>query len=877
MFWLEPRRLSLSAWLLILVLGSLCFSAAAIAEDARDLQKLFRAGDYAKCAEMAAKIAQERPGDEEVWALRIRSELETGRYAEALKSYEAAIRTAASSVRLRWLGRQVYRFNGQSDRARQLEAEIGTLVQQASWRYGDMQSQLALAEFFLEQKVDPKKVLDGILNVLKKRAPTFADPVIACGNLALEKQDFALAAKHFEQAAKLDETNPEVHFGLARAFAESEGDRAEKELRATLEINPNYVPALLMIIDGHIDAERYSDAADLLARVEAINAKHPLAAAYRAVLAHLQNQPEAETRARQLALSTWKDNPQVDHVIGRKLSHKYRFAEGAAAQRRALTFDPTLSAARLQLAQDLLRLGQESEGWELARQASRDDEYNVVAHNLVTLEQNLAKFRTLEGDGFQLRMEAREAEIYGDRVLGLLKRAKKTLTAKYGVDLPEPIIVEMFPKQADFAIRTFGLPGGAGFLGVCFGTVITANSPASQGDNPSCWEATLWHEFCHVVTLTKTRNRMPRWLSEGISVYEEGLENPTWGQAITPQYRQMLLGDDFVPLSQLSGAFLHAKSPLHLQFAYFESALAVEYLVQTFGDAALKSVLEDLGTGLAINDALERRCAGLEKLDQEFAEFARKRAGRMGPRADWSEPELPRRADEATIAEWLAAHPDNYAALERLARAQLAAKKVEAAEGTLRKMIELYPEDGRPGGPYWQLAGIYREQKRNSDEAAVLKRLVSLTNNDLGAFARLAALAAEEEDWTTMRDMSNRWLAVNPLQPAVHRLAADAAKRIGDGSLAISSYESLLALEPIDRAGLHLELAEAYEQAGNLPQARRNAIFALEETPRFTAAHERLRSIVGRMKSTPQEESPPPPPLAVPLNAPGGASKGASK
>ena len=33
--------------------------------------------------------------------------------------------------------------------------------------------------------------------------------------------------------------------------------------------------------------------------------------------------------------------------------------------------------------------------------------------------------------------------------------------------------------------------------------------------------AVLWHEFTHVVTLTATKNKMPRWLSEGISVHEE--------------------------------------------------------------------------------------------------------------------------------------------------------------------------------------------------------------------------------------------------------------------------------------------------------------------------------------------------------------------
>ena len=118
--------------------------------------------------------------------------------------------------------------------------------------------------------------------------------------------------------------------------------------------------------------------------------------------------------------------------------------------------------------------------------------------------------------------------------------------------------MEIFPEQKDFAVRTFGMPGNPGYLGVCFGSVITANSPASQAPNPANWEDVLWHEFCHVVTLTATRNRMPRWLSEGISVYEERQANPLWGEKMNLAYRDMILNGELTPLGKLSGAFLRA-------------------------------------------------------------------------------------------------------------------------------------------------------------------------------------------------------------------------------------------------------------------------------------------------------------------------------
>ncbi|MGQ0634531.1 MAG: peptidase MA family metallohydrolase [Planctomycetaceae bacterium] len=825
---------------------------------------MYRTGRYAECLDAATQALAQPQISEGLHLVKLRAEMQLGRYTDAQKTLDEALARFPTSLLLRWYGRDVCRFNGQSERVARLEEEIGALVRQSAWRYGDAQSQIVVGRMLLNQGADPKRVLDLVFGEVIKQQPKVVEAHLASGDVALDKHDYSLAARHFEEALKLDEGDAEVHLGLARAYAPSDPARAAKALSAALDRNPNHVAALLLTVEQQIDSEEYASADESLARIAAINPHHPAALACRAVLAHLRNQPEAESRLREAALKFWTSNPEVDHLIGKKLSQKYRFAEGAACQRRALVIDARYRPAKIQLSQDLLRLGEEDEGWRLADEASRDDGYDIIAHNLTVLRDSLAQFRTLEADGFIVRMETREAEIYGRSLIDLLTRARRRLCEKYGVEIDKPVVVEMFPRQQDFAVRTFGMPGGAGFLGVCFGTVITANSPASQADSPTNWQAMLWHEFCHVVTLQKTRNRMPRWLSEGISVYEERQADPTWGQSLTPRYRALVLGDDLTPVSELSGAFLNPPTPLHLQFAYFQSSLVVEYLIETYGLDALNRILNDLGAGVFINEALARHTAPIEALDALFAAYARQRASNLAPEVDWGQPELPRRADRAMLTAWLEDHPHNYAGWRRLAKLLIEQKDWSGAKRPLETMRQLYPADSGADNPYILLARVHRELRETGPERAVLERLAELSADDVEMFARLTELTVQLEDWPAARTYALRWQAVNPLLPAPHRYAALAAERLSDDRLAIDSYRALLLLDPADEAQLHLQLAAAWQRAGDLLAAKRHALLALEEAPRYRAAHRRLLEIVGQLeraesgKNGPRHDETPP-------------------
>jgi tetratricopeptide (TPR) repeat protein len=829
--------------------AGLCLAMAglALAADIDEAQKLFRTGRYGECIEACDKAIASNQWGEAWWLLKIRSELVTGQYAEALKSYEAGLDRYDASIPLRLLGHEALRLNDRPGDAETILEIVKARAERAPWRYSDPANRVALGKVLLLGGADPRQVLELFFDKAKKDAPESVDAYLASAELALEKQDFALAAEEFANALKRSPDDADIHFGLARAF-ENDGDRATAALNKALELNPRHVESLLLQADNLIDREEYKPAEGLLEKVLAINPKHARAWAFRTVLAHLAGDRGKEETYRTQALGAWTTNPEVDHVLGTKLSQKYRFAEGAWYQRQALKFVEDYRPAKIQLAQDLLRLGKEDEGWRLADEVFKADQYNVLAYNLATLHDSISKFKTLENPHFIVRMDQREAEIYGQRVMRLLLRAKEKLSAIYGVELKEPVIVEIFPQQKDFAIRTFGLPGGAGFLGVCFGPVVTVNSPASRASHPSNWEAILWHEFCHTITLTKTRNKMPRWLSEGISVHEERREVSSWGQAMSPQYRELILKGQATPVSKLSGAFLKPPTPMHLQFAYYESSMVVDYVLSRFGAGALQNVLTDLGNDVPINDALAKHTEPIEKLDENFAAWLKKKAEELAPKADWKQPDLDLDAGSAEMAAWNKEHPNSFYGLLGEGRALISEKKYKEAMEPLNKAVELHPNYGEAGGPYLLLAAAHRGLSDAKAERAMLEKHLALDADAIEPRVRLMEIAAGEKDWKAVKREAEEVLGVNPLIPAPHRYLAQASEGLGERKVAIEAHRTLLLLDPLDRAEHHYQLARLHMEEKEMPEARRQVVRALEEAPRYRAAHGLLLEIAGKME-----------------------------
>jgi len=829
----------------------------------KEAEQLFLSGNYTQCAAVTKQEVQEQPYSEGFQMLLARSLMTSGRYGEALTVVSNALDRSYPSAPLQWVAYEVFLCNGQTDKARGMVDKILQSAGNGRVSSRDAAVLVAIGRAALLKGVEPKLILDRMFDVAKRSDPDAREVYLAIGELALDKHDYALAAKTFQEGLKRLKDDPDLLAGLARAYSPNNQTLMVENLEAALKSNSNHIDSLLLLADHTIDAEAYSDTAELLDRVLQINPWHPEAWAYRAVIANLRNQPEAATDAREKGLKFWPANPRVPHLIGLKLSQKYRFVEGAELQQQALKFDPDYLLASTQLAQDLLRLGKETEGWQLAQDVQKADGYNVTANNLMALRDSMLKFRVLTNEHFILRMSPHEAALYGSAALELLEQAREKLCTKFHCTLARPTLIEVFTNQSDFGVRTFALPQNDGFLGVCFGDVITANSPGAYPGHPFNWKSMLWHEFCHVVTLNLTHNRMPRWLSEGISVYEERQKDPTWGERITPRYRDFMLGDELTPISKLSAAFLMPKSQQHLQFAYYESSLAVEFLVERVGFEKLLAILDDLGKSSEINQAITNHIGPMESLEKEFAAYARQTAKKMAPGLDWEKPDLAARFGKTEEGEgrptldgpatetaqngfswetWARSHPTNYYAMKGRAQELINARKWSEAKPILKRLLELYPDSTGPQSAYRLMAAACQGLGETNEERVVLERLAERDDAATDVYSRLMELARERNDWPAVALNAQRYRAVNPLVPGPYRFLGEASEKMQDRRMGIEAYTTQLELDPPDPTEVHFRLAKLLHSEGN-PAARRHVLQALEEAPRYREALRLLMEI----------------------------------
>lgn len=467
------------------------------------------------------------------------------------------------------------------------------------------------------------------------RDGTFVDAHVEAGTLSLLKYDVPAARKSFERAVELDPNHPDARVGLARAlvaqFYAGQGKfgDAARNLQIALAACPTHAGAQATLAqvaatDGDLDRALEHAEAGLRERP----ADPELLAAKAAVLL-LRGDQAGFAAVERATLALRPRCARFYEQVANVVTLKFRYAEARDLARKALQVEPDYHPALSILGIALTRTGDEEEGKRVLQAAWKEDPYNIFTYNSLELFDRIDKsHRTIEVEGFTIRLHGDEAAVSSRYVVALCQEAREELGKRYGA-FPDKVLVELFPKHADFSARSVGLPGIPA-LGVCFGNVVTvlsANEREAVGAHS--WGRTLWHELTHVATLTRTKNRIPRWLTEGLSVFEEPHGRPTWLRDFDRDILALIDRGLLLPIADLDRGFTKPTYGAQVIMSYYQAGILCEYVDQAFGFDAILRLLDRFAEGkdtrAAVREALGIEC---EELDRRFLGFLHDRYSR---------------------------------------------------------------------------------------------------------------------------------------------------------------------------------------------------------------------------------------------------------
>jgi len=674
------------------------------------------------------------------------------------------------------------------------------------------------------------------------KAPQDAPLNIAWGRLFLERHNPAEAAKSFQIVIDRDPKSAVARAGLAEVLAEETPPAALKAALLALELDASYVPAHLLVAELMLDRGERDEARKSIERALEVNPSSLDAHALRAAIAYLEGKLD---EFQSEVTFVQKINPrsgESHRMAGDLAARNYRFDEAVTLARQAIALDPGNVNAHADLGMHLLRTGDEPAARRSLELAFKSDPYDQVTFNLLNLLDTLDTFETIREGSVMLRLHKDEAAVMREYAMPLAQQALSTLSARYQFKVQGPILIEIFPKHDDFAVRLLGLPGMIGALGACFGRVVAMDSPRARPPGTFNWGATLWHELAHVITLQMSNQRVPRWLTEGVSVFEEKRAAPEWGREMEVTFAQALQNKKTLSLKDLNAGFT---DPETISLAYYEASLLVEHIVNTYGEAALHKLLRAYGEGVEGEEALKR---GLGvSLDQLQTAFDGTLDKIFKPLMAALEPPAGLKAamtDLDRAAELVKTSPDSF--LAQLAHGRLLrdAGKLDEAMSALGKAAVLVPMATGKDSPHAMMAEIALSQKNPTRAIAELEALVQHDHTDIESARQLVTLLSDSPDRGRLTAAYEKVVAIDPFDSTAHVALGRLLIERQDYPKAIRELRAALAAGPADRAAVHCDLAEAYLAAKQPDQAKRQTLAALEIAPSYERAQTLLLRLV---------------------------------
>ena len=663
--------------------------------------------------------------------------------------------------------------------------------------------------------------------------PQRADLRARWGQLHLEAQGAADALDLFREALQLDPNDFDAKLGMARVALGGFDARAEALANEVLAAAPDRHEARLILARLALEADDPDRAQrELEGPLAAADPRIRLRAfALRAAMDHLTDQLP----------SPWEDRARELHpgygALHETIAHFYiitrRYREAIAQLERALEADPRLWSAHATLGMNLLRVNRFAEGHRVLARVHDAFPYNREVVNTLRLLDDVMAWPENIGDGLILRIDPAETGALAGLVRDLTTDALDAIAERYDYRPEPPVVVELYRRHEDFAVRTSGLPG-IGILGATFGHVVVMDGPAARGiDDGFDWASALWHEIAHVVTLGATDNRVARWFSEGISVLEEWQTGPSrfrvdgappGRHAVPPDVIDAFRDGMLLPVADLDEGFIRPRYAGQVGVSYTQAGLVCEYVAATHGLDGLVRLLAAFAAGRHTASAIETALAvSPEALDRAFTTYLEERFANI---------------DTATF---------RVAVAE--ARDAAESRDWQTAFDAAERAVASYRHYVGGSSPYTVLAESAERLGRRNRAVEALTTYWQAGGRLTGPLTRLA-------EWRETAGEVDEALAVRRALALVAPLNGDHRVALGDRLLAAGAaadarreYAAYLALGPHDRADAHYRLARALAALDDLEAARQEVLLALEIAPTYSDALKLLTEVTRRSRA----------------------------
>jgi tetratricopeptide (TPR) repeat protein len=175
----------------------------------------------------------------------------------------------------------------------------------------------------------------------------------------------------------------------------------------------------------------------------------------------------------------------------------------------------------------------------------------------------------------------------------------------------------------------------------------------------------------------------------------------------------------------------------------------------------------------------------------------------------------------------------------------LAESDPDAAIEAYERAAKLIPNVPGDDSPHAGIAAVAMKKGDKARAARALETLTANTHTDVESARQLAGLIDRAKEPARARVALQRVVAVDPFDAQSQAALGQLALKAGDTAEAIRALRVAVASKPLDKASAHADLAEAYLQAGQKDEARKQVMEALLVAPTYTRAQDLLLKLSG--------------------------------